>query len=266
MNTIMKYGFVALLAALPVSVRAGEQTWTGTITAVNGQEKTLTGKSFLFSKTFNLGDHCAIATVDNREASLTDLRPGEQAKVHYRDVEGVLVADRITAKALHYTGRIKAIDPTAKTVTMEEAALYEPFKAPRMFHVATDCKVKLSNGESGTLAALQPGDRIMIIYELPGDSPVAYRIRDEDLTFVGKLDAIDLSARTLKAKQMSTEKHFDLADHCRVILNGEKSGQLKDLALGQDYRFTYQSVNGVNVLDRVSSAEAAKPAETASAR
>ena len=65
---------------------------------------------------------------------------------------------------------------------------------------------------------------------------------------------------------MSDQKQFDIADHCRIILNGEKVGKLKELALGQEYRFTYEPVNGVNVLERVTSVQEAKPAETAAAK
>jgi hypothetical protein len=123
-----------------------------------------------------------------------------------------------------------------------------------------------ANGADGTLADLGPGDQITVPYELPGGSPVAYRIRAQTVTFVGMLDAIDLSARTVKAKLMAGEKTFDLADKCRIIANHQQREHLADLALGQQYRFTYREVNGVYVLDQIAPAHEAKPAETASAR
>jgi hypothetical protein len=149
---------------------------------------------------------------------------------------------------------------------MEEAPLYKPFRAPEKFRLARNCELTLANGGGGTLADVQPGDRIMVIYELPGGSPVAYRIQEQSSTFVGVLDAIDLPARTVKAKQMATEKTFELGDKCRIIASNQQSEPLKDLALGQHYRFTYRDVNGINVLDQIAPAQNAKPAETASTR
>jgi hypothetical protein len=262
------------MATLPVSAQANqppternsESTWTGTVTAVSAQNKTLTGKYWWFSKTFNFGQRCAISTVDNKEASLTDLRPGEQVKVQYQDVEGVLVADRIVEQALHYGGTVHAVDPKAGTVTMEQPPLYQTFRAPETFRIAGECRVMLANGDQGTLADVRPGDRVTVIYELPGGSRVAYRIRDRSSTFVGTLDAIDLSVRTVKAKKLAGEKAFTLADKCRIIASNQQSGHLKDLVLGHQYRFTYRDVNGINVLDRIAPAQEAKPTETASTR
>jgi Cu/Ag efflux protein CusF len=266
MRAITKYGFAILLAAVPLGMQAGqpnhgrshELTWKGKVTTVNPQGKTITAEHWLSKKTFNLGKNCAVATINKKEAALKDLRPGDQVRIRYRDVEGVLVADRIAEKPLHYTGKIHAIDHNAGTVTMTEPALYKPFHSPEKFRLATGCKVVLANGERGDLAALQPGDRIRVIYEKAGGSPVAYRIRDDSSTFVGKLNAMDLSARTLRAR----EQNFEVADNCRIIVKGEQKGHLADLALGKEYRFTYESVNGVNVVDRIAPAQPTKPSQT----
>jgi len=110
MNMIRNCGFVFLIAVLPVSAKASqeptarkhERCWTGTLTAVNTQGRALTGEHWHFSKTFYLGEKCAISTVDNKEASLADLRPGEKVRIRYQDTEGVLVADRIAERALRY--------------------------------------------------------------------------------------------------------------------------------------------------------------------
>ena len=102
-----------------------------------------------------------------------------------------------------------------------------------------------------------------MVYELPNGSRVAYRIRERTTTWNGVAEVIDLKTRTLNAKEGSREKQFALSDHCPVILRGDRSGHLKDLMPGQTYRFTYEAVNGINVLDGVTPAKAA---ETASVR
>jgi hypothetical protein len=274
MRYIRHIGILVLMAALPTSLRADQQTtckhrektWEGTVSMVNTEYNTIKAEHWGMTQTFHLGNNCAIAAVDKKEATLSDLRPGEKVKIRYQNVEGVRVADRIVEKALHYDGTVQAVDPKAGTATMEEAPLYKPFRAPEKFRIASDCKLTLANGSDGTVADLRPGDRITVIYELPGGSPVAYRIREQTSTFVGKLDAIDLPARTVKAKQMTSEKTFQVGDKCRIIASNQQSAPLKDLSLGQQYRFTYRDVNGVNVLDEVAPVQGAKPAETASTK
>ncbi len=272
MNSITRYGALALMIALPLGVRAGQQpggttnekTWFGTVGAVNTQDNTLTVKRGWFTKTFSIGEHCAVAAIDKKEAALSDLSPGERVLVRYQNAEGVLVADRIVERALRYEGTVQAMDQKAATVTMEQAPLYRPFHAPAMFRIASDCGVRLWDGREGTVAEVRPGDRILVIYQLPGGSPVAYRIRDKSATFVGTVEAIDLSDRTVKARELLGEKKFELGNNCQIVRPDEKAGHLKDLMLGQKYQFTYEAVNGVNVLDRIAPMQDGKSAETAS--
>lgn len=260
------------MAAFPVGAQtkqaaAGttrDRSWTGTVTCVNAQDNTLRGKRGFFTKTFDLGGKCPISTVDKKEAALSDLRPGERVTIHYQDVEGVLVARRIAEKPLHYAGTVHNIDSKAGIVTMEETPLYQPFHGPRTFHIASDCQVVLWNGHEETLADLQPGDKIVVTYDRPGGSSLAYRIQDRSLATVATLETIDLPDRIVKAKDPSGEQSFALADRCRIILNGHKNGELKDLVAGQTYKFTYEAVNGINVLDRIAPASATKSAQTAS--
>ena len=67
MKTIRIFGLWVLVAALPASLslraeqppagKNDEHTWTGTLTAVNSQRNTVTGKRGWLAKTFNLGPH-----------------------------------------------------------------------------------------------------------------------------------------------------------------------------------------------------------------
>jgi hypothetical protein len=274
MKMINTYGLCVLLAALPASAEAHqwsartgqEHTWKGTLLAVNTQDKTVKGKSLFFSKTFHVGQSCAITVRDKDGAALAELGPGLKVKVRYQEANGVLVADGIVEEPLHYFGTVHAVDAKAGTVTMAEAPLRKPFRAPRTFGVPGDCRVIRRDGGRGTLADLKPGDLVAVTYDLQAGSPVAYRVEGRSVTFVGAVDAIDLSARTVKAKDMLVEKRFVLAHSCQIIGSGEQPGDLKELALGQKYLFTYQEVNGVNVVDRIAPAQPANATETASAR
>ncbi len=272
MKSISIFGFAVLMAALPLGAQAvqgkpgsaNDRTWSGTVTAVSAQDKTFAARRGLLTRTFKVGEQCPISTVDKKEATLSDLRVGERIGVHYQDVEGVWVARRVTERARHWAGTVHSIDQKSATVTMEEAPLYQPFHAPRTFRLAGDCKVVLWNGHEGSLRDIQPGDRVAVIYDLPAGAPTAYRIRDSSVAAVGTLEAIDLPARTVKAKESSGEKQFVLADDCRIILSGNQKGRWKDLVAGQKYKFTYEDVNGVEVLDRIAPAQAGTTAQTAS--
>jgi len=249
-----------------MAVKKNESTWTGTVAAVNPQNSTITGKWWWFTKTFNLGDNCAISVPDKNEGALSDLRPGEKVKIRYQDVEGVLVADRITERPLHCRGTVRDVDRNAKTVMIEGNTAYKRFLTHNTFGIAGDCRVILPDGRNGGLDDLRPGSMLAIFYELPDNSPVAYRIKVKSSTFVGTVDAIDLSQRTVKPREMLGEKKFNLADGCRIVVNGNQNAQLKDLELGRKYQFTYEDVNGVDVVNRIAPIQGTKPVETASTR
>jgi len=274
MNSINKFGSMLLTLMLPLSVVASQQShrtkheerWTGTLISVNAQDKTLTAERWNLTHTFHLGDQCAISTVDDRHAALADLRPGETVRIRYRDVQGVRVVDRVTEKPLHYRGTVQSFDPTTRTLTMAEAAFFRPFREPDQFQLASDCKVTLWNGDDGKLTDIHPGDRIFMVYEVPNRSQVAYRIHERTTSCQGVADAVDLPARTLAVKGKFGEKQFALGDDCRIILSGDKNGHLKDVVPGQRYRFTYEDVNGINVLDQITPVPPAKSAQTAALR
>jgi hypothetical protein len=159
MNTIRSIVFVVLVAALPFGVTARQQpagdstgsTWRGRVTAVSTRDNTITGKRLWLTETFHVGEHCAISTVNRENALLGDLSPGEKVKIRYQKAAGVLVANRIVEEALRYAGTVGRLDEKARTMTMDEAPLYQPFRAPETFRIASDCKVILWNGHDGTL-------------------------------------------------------------------------------------------------------------------
>ena len=274
MRKIAKCGLLLVSAALALSVKADQQAtetikekaWTGFLTAVNVRNQTLTARHGLLTRVFNLGGKCPITTMDKQAAALADLVPGEKVQIHYQEVGGVLVANRVAEQALRYDGRLHAFDPQVAALTMEQAPVLKPFRAPKTFHMAADCKVLLRNGDKGSVADLQPGGRVSVIYNLAHGTPVAYRIRDLSLEFVGTVKGIDLEGRTVEAGEKSATKKFKLADNCRLVLGNEKLGRPKDLQVGQKYRFTYEQVNGINVVDWIAPTGQPSPTETASTK
>jgi Cu/Ag efflux protein CusF len=87
------------------------ESFTGTIEAIDAGARTVTAKSFMSVKKFDLGDNCQIVVADKLDAALRDLRIGDRVEFSYEDANGVLVANRIGRDAnLSKT----EIAPTAK--------------------------------------------------------------------------------------------------------------------------------------------------------
>ena len=227
-----------------------EKSYTGTVISVNPQEHTLKTKWFVFGKTFNLGAPCTYTLLDNRAGTINDLRPGEKVTVGYQDVDGVLVADRVEQQPMRYTAMVKAIDPVAHTLTLEDHGM------AKTFQIADDCNVMLRGGKSGSLADIQTGNHVTVTYETPNDKPTAEQIAQTSIEFTGSLTAIDLGQKTLKAKSLFGEKKFNVGDDCVIMLNGKPDGQLSDLKPDDKLVFSYNEVNGVNVVNRIAPAEA----------
>ena len=226
-----------------------DKTYTGTIVSVDPKEHLLDVKGFLFSKKdFNLGHNCTYTIVGQDTGAIGDLRPGQKITVGYQDAHGVLVADRVTQQPMRDEGMVKAIDPATQTLTLHLGVMDKTFRLP------ANCEVTLRGDKSGSIADIQPGNHVLITYEVPNGKPTARQIAQTSETFTGDLTAIDLDQRTVKAKAMFTTRKFNLGDDCAVVINGKPGGKLTDLRPGESLRLSYDTVNGVNVVNRIAPA------------
>ncbi|HUB86852.1 MAG TPA: hypothetical protein VMB22_03100 [Verrucomicrobiae bacterium] len=225
-----------------------EKSYTGTITSISPQEHTLNVRGFVFGKQFNLGAPCTYTLLDNSAGTINDLRPGEKVTVSYQDVDGVLAANHVAQQPMRYSGMVKAIDPTARTLTLHDRAM------DKTFQIANDCDVMLRGGKSGSLADIQIGNHVTVTYETPNYQATADQIAQTSMEFTGSLTAIDLGQKTLKAKSLFGEKKFNVGDDCVIMLNGKPDGQLSDLKPDDKLVFSYNTVNGVNVVNRIAPA------------
>jgi Cu/Ag efflux protein CusF len=226
-----------------------EKSYTGTVVSVAPQEHTLETRGFLFTKKFNPGDTCTYSLLDNSNGAINDLRPGEKVTVSYQDANGVLIADRVEQQPMRYEGMVKAVDPVAHTLTLHIGVM------DKTFQIADGCGVVLRDDKSGTLADIQTGDHVTVTYETPDDKLTAREIAQTSMEFTGTLTAIDLGEKTLKAKEFLTSKKFNVADNCAIVINGRTDGQLSDLRPDEKLVFSYDEINGVNVVNRIAPAE-----------
>jgi len=225
-----------------------DKHYTGNVVAVDSQEHILNVRGWLFGKQFNLGDRCAYVLPGQAVGSLNDLRPGEKIQVTYQKEQGVLVADRIDQVPMSYEGMVKSIDPVNRTLTVHVHAL------DRDFQIASACRIVLRNNLPGAITDIQPGDHVTVTYEVPGDQPTARQIAQTSQTFTGSLIALDLGERTVKAHGGLNTKKFSLADGCAILINGKLDGRLDELKPNERLEFTYDEVNGVNIVNRIAPA------------
>lgn len=69
--------------------------FTGTLTAIDLEDKTLKAKSSFSSKKFNVGDSCAIVINGKPGGQLSDLKPDDKLVLNYDEINGVNVVNRI---------------------------------------------------------------------------------------------------------------------------------------------------------------------------
>jgi predicted RNA-binding protein len=232
------------------------QTYSGTVKEVDLNEHIFKVEgTYLLSKTFNQGAVCTYSFLDNAAGTPDGLHAGQKVTVSYQTVDGVLVASRVVQQPLRYAGYVKSIDSNAHTVTVATGG----FSLSKQFHVPDDCHVVLRGNKPGTFADILAGNYVTLTYETPSGLPSVQRIVQTSEQFTGSLTAVDLDAKTVKAKSLlGGSKSFKVGDHCIVNVTGKDSGQLSDLKLEEKLIFSYDEISGVNVVNRIAPAKDAK--------
>jgi hypothetical protein len=226
-----------------------EKDYTGTVVGVDSQEHMFSVKGSVFSeKTFNLGGNCAYLWLGNNNGAADGLRPGEKVAVRYQAVHGVLIADRIEQHPMRFEGMITTISPDKHTLTLDRHGRNKDLQ------IADGCNVVLRDNAAGTFADLHPGNHVVVTYETPNDTPTAREIAQTSVDFTGRLTAIDLDERIVKAEAGFETKKFNVADNCAVVINGQTGGKLSDLKPNENLVLSYDEINGVNVVNRIAPA------------
>ncbi|HZF00937.1 MAG TPA: DUF5666 domain-containing protein [Methylomirabilota bacterium] len=81
------------LTALQIAQTSAK--FSGTLTAIDLQDKTLKAKSTFGTKTFKVGDNCEIVLNGNMGGQLSDLKPNDKLVFNYDEVNGVNIVNRI---------------------------------------------------------------------------------------------------------------------------------------------------------------------------
>lgn len=222
----------------PQQIKA--KTYTGMVKTVDAQNRAVTVTKVLGSKRFNLGDSCVFDLVDKNASSINGVRAGQKVTLMYQNANGVLVADRLTQEPLLHKGAVKAIDTERHTLTV----------GSKTYQIAGDCSVVLRDNKAGTATDVKPGHLVTVLHEDPAGIATARQIAQTSETFKGSLTAIDLSDRTIKAKATFGSKQFQVANNCTILLGG-KPAEMSNLKPGDKLEFSYDEIDGVNVVTRI---------------
>jgi hypothetical protein len=240
------------------SITAKEKTYSGTISVVNANDKMVTVHGWLRTKKFVLADDCVLSSGGKRDLALGDFRPGQKVDVNYKDASGVLVANRITQEKLLFMGEVTALDQNSRTLTVQQGG------TTRVFTLGDNCNILLSGNNKGALEDVRVGGRVTVTYETPQNLLLARTIEQKSALYVGTLSAINLPDRTVSAdKRLLGDKRFHLADNCAIVVNGKMGGRLNDLRLGRNYELSYDTVDGVNIVNRIAPAPTAENTQAA---
>ena len=227
------------------------KVYSGLVTSIDRQEHVLTVRSWVFSKkSFNLGDGCTYVLLDKNSAGMDDLRAGQKVRVVYQDSHGVLIAGRVIEEPMRYEGMVKGLDANNHSLILHRNG------SDKKMQIASDCQIMLRDGKAGTVGDIKVGDHVTVTYEKPGDTLTARQIAQTSVTFTGRLTAIDLETRVLKAKTTFDSKKFNVADNCAVVINGKADGHLSDLKPNEELTFSYDEINGINVVNRIAPTDA----------
>lgn len=236
-----------------------DKAYSGNIVSIDPANRVIKLQKYLFHKSFVLGENCAFATGDKSTASLSDFRPGQHVIINYVDAHGVLVADRVAQKEMVFTGQVR--DIRAGTINVRNVG------GNKTFSVGQNCSVLLHHDAKGRLADVKLGDQVSVVYEVPGGQLMARKIEKPSVTFMGTLNSIDYNGQTVTVGEKGHGgKLFRLSDDCAVMVNGKPEGRLEDLKAGQAYELSYDSVNGINVVNRIAPARSQGATEVSERR
>ena len=110
---------------------------------------------------------------------------------------------------------------------------------------------------AGALGDLRPGQRVVVAYQESHGVRVADGVTQQPVRYEGTVTAFDPIQRTMTLHGRGLDKTFHIADGCKVVLRGDKSGVLADLQTGNYVTVTYETPN-----DKLTAWKIAQTSET----
>lgn len=142
----------------------------GMVKAIDPAGHTLTLRTGIFDKTFQLPADCEVTLHGGNTGALADIQPGNHVTVTYEVPNGQATAREIAQTSMTFTGKLTAIDLNKKTVTADAAF------SSKKFNVGNDCAILVNGKPVGNLTDLRPGEELTVSYNDISGVNIANRI------------------------------------------------------------------------------------------
>jgi len=145
----------------------------------------------------------------------------------------------ICAASTHADGKAAANEKTCSGIIIAVDAKEKAVKLQRFvffcktFVLADNCTLALCNKCDASLDDFRPGQKVNVSYSDASGVLVADRIAQEELSFTGRIQALDRHAHTLIVRHWGATKSFTIPDDCDVILDANANGRLDDVQVGK---------------------------------
>jgi Cu/Ag efflux protein CusF len=239
-------GYTGLAFADEQVSTAKLKTYKGTLLSVGEKDHAVTVRGLVTTRAFNPAEDCKLTFETRDNPGWADLSPGQKVTVTYYSAHGVRVARQIAQHDRVRTGYITALDTAKRKLAIKQAGFTYNFA------MADKATVTFNGGKSGSLENLKIGDTITVVYQSENDPLIAARVEQKNPTFTGTIRAIDAEKQTVTAKSLWHEKKFHVGDGCKIVINDQVNGSLRDLRIGDRMSVSYENADGVLVASRIS--------------
>ena len=117
-----------------------------------------------------------------------------------------------------YTGTVESVDASQHLLKLKGTFL------SRTFNLGDNCSYTMVGRPAGALGDLRPGQRVVVAYQESHGVRVADGVTQQPVGYEGTVTAFDPIQRTITLHGRGLDKTFHIADGCKVVLRGDKSG------------------------------------------
>lgn len=129
---------------------------------------------------------------------------------------------------------------TLRTLNAAERTLrLKTFWKTRTYSLGEPCQVTMEDKPRATLADLQPGHEIRILYKEHDGVRVVTEIIQVDREFTGHVAEIDFTNRTFKVERGWTTREFNVLPDCKLVLRDGTKQPFTALEIGERVTVTY---------------------------
>ncbi len=135
---------------------------------------------------------------------------------------------------INCVGTITFVDPQKSMLVVRG------YVSTKTFNLGSSCIYVLINNRIGTINDLSDGQKVKVFYQDANGVLAADRVEQQSQDFEGRVTAIDSTNRTLALSGRWSDKTFEMASNCLVVLHNNPSGPVADIQTGNHVVVNYE--------------------------